>query len=274
MIKFVYLQVGKPEYQTELRYSVSTLLAEVPEAANNIVIYTDRPSMFAADGYVTARDISPLMEGMTNGGKYFYRAKPCVLLDALRSFDCPCVFLDTDTFVKRGFARVLKKALKRGAVMDEHERGNPYPECAGFVTSLPSGITYRYDPQTAVMHNSGVIGVSPCHMPAVEDSVALIDALLADPKIRRKTQEQFAISEALRLHGVRVSFISRVLKHYHAKSQKRYMHWRFQKDAGIVPLPIVPQRPRIMVNKPIGWCFKQATKYSLTRGMLQPAVQA
>ena len=161
MIKFVYLQVGSnPKYRTELRYSIATLLADMPEAAGNIIIYTDSPLSYAADSHVVStHDVTGTMEEMTNRGSYFFRAKPCVALHALRTNGCPCVFLDTDTFMNRGFARALKSKLSRGAVMDSYLRRNPFPECAGLQLVLPSGVRYSYDPKTAVMYNSGVIGV-------------------------------------------------------------------------------------------------------------------
>jgi hypothetical protein len=264
MIKFIYLQVGSnPLYQTELRYSISTLLAEMPETAGNIVIYTDTPRAYAADSRsVCLCDVSSTIEEMTNGREYFYRAKPSVVAHALRTTGCPCVFFDTDTFVKRGFARAVKAKLKRGAIMDMYLRRNPFPECTGFETVLPSGAVYRYDPATAVMYNSGVIGVRPEHLAAIEDSIAIIDAIRPLTP-RHRDQEQYAINEAFRLHGVPIGTIHMVLKHYCSRWQKRYMHWRFAKLADIAPAPVLPRRPRIYVNKPIGWCFKQASRFSL-----------
>ncbi len=264
MIKFLYLQVGSnPNYQIELRYSISTLLAEMPEATGNIIIYTDSPLSYASDGHnVSTCDVTSTIEEMTNGRKYFYRAKPCVVLHALRTNGCPCVFIDTDTFVKRGFARALKSKLLRGAVMDSYLRRNPFPECAGLQFVLPSGATYRYDPETSVMYNSGVIGVGPEHAAAIEDSIAIIDAI-RPLSARAKDQEQYAINEALRLHGIHISTTNTVLKHYWSRWQKRYMHWRFSMIADIAPAPISARRPRIIVNKPIGWCFKQAQRFSL-----------
>ncbi len=266
MIKFIYLQAGPGlRLQRQLRYSISTLLAEMPEASGNIVIYTDNASLYASDGaHVTTRDISSTLKDMTNGGKYFFRAKPCVLLDALRTFSCTCVFLDTDTFARRGFARALKRKLLRGAVMDKYLRQDPFPELGDLEILLPSGKTYRYDSKASVMYNSGVIGVHPEHAPAIADSIAIIDAIR--PLTRRThDHEQFAVNEAFRVHGIGIDVTHRVLKHYCAKSQKHYMNWRFEKNAGFIPVPIVPSRPRITVNKPIGWCFKRAVRYSLVQ---------
>lgn len=259
MIKFIYLEVGsKKKYQTELRYSISTLLAEMTGAAGNIVVYTDDPSAYIADGQViTPIQIPGPVYEMGNGKTYFFRAKPSVLLHALRTFGCPCVFLDTDTFVKRGFSGALKRKLAAGAVMDRYLRRNPFPECVGFETTLPSGLTYRYDPKTAVMYNSGVIGVRPEHAAAIEDSIAIIDAIWPLSCARTHDQEQYAVNEALRIHGVRIGVIHRRLRHYCSRWQKGYMHWRFERMADVAPVPVVPRRPRILVNKPIGWCFKQ-----------------
>ena len=171
MIKFIYLQVGSnPVYQTEVRYCISTLLAEMPEAAGNIVIYTDTPQSYAADAPNAATcDVTSIIEEMTNGRAYFYRAKPCVVAHALRTHGCDCVFFDSDTYVRRGFARAVKPMLKRGAIMDMYLRRNPFPECTGFETVLPSGAVYRYDPATAVMYNSGVIGAGLGHLAAIEE---------------------------------------------------------------------------------------------------------
>jgi hypothetical protein len=264
MLKFIYLQAGSdPKYQTELRYSISTLLAEMPEAAGNIIIYTDSPSSYASEAHIASTwDITSTIEEMVTAsyGKYSYRAKPCILLHALRTNGCACVFLDTDTFVKRGFAKALRKKLLRGAVMDSYLRRNPFPECTGVQSVLPSGVTYRYDPKTAVMYNSGVIGVCPDHAIAIEDSIAIID-VIRPLSLRAKDQEQYAINEALRLHGIPVSTIDTALKHYCQRWQKRYMHWRFSMAPYIAPNPISARRPQIFVNKPIGWCFKQASRF-------------
>jgi hypothetical protein len=112
------------------------------------------------------------------------------------------------------------------------------------------------------MYNSGVIGVRTEHVSIIADSIAIIDAVRPLTK-RTHDQEQFAINEAFRLHGVNISVIGGVLKHYCAKSQKHYMNWRFEKDADLYPVPVRPSRPTITVNKPIGWLFKQARRYSL-----------
>ncbi len=262
MIKFIYLETGsKQKYQTELRYSISTLIAEMPEAAGNIILYTDKSSVYAADSHLLSTFAIPEgLDELPDGNKYFFRVKPGVVLLTLRTFGCPCVFLDTDTYVKRGFARALKSKLRRGAVMDRYLRRNPFPECAGLEITLPSGLTFRYDPDTSVMYNSGVIGVKPDHAAAIEDSIAIIDAIRPLTS-KYKDQEQYAINEALRIHGIAIGVIHRTLRHYCARWEKQYIHWRFERMADIAPVPIVPRRPRIAVNKAIGAVFKRTSKY-------------
>jgi hypothetical protein len=264
MIKFIYLQVGSnPKYQMELRYSIATLLAEMPGAAGNIVVYTDAPAAYAADAHILeAVDVSATLAEMTRNNWYFFRAKPSVVAHALRKYNCTCVFLDTDTYFRRGFSRAIEAKLKRGAVMDVFHRRNPYPEAAGLEASLPSGASYRYDPATAVMYNSGVIGVAPAHLAAIEDAVAIIDAVRPVAP-GHKDHEQYAINEALAIHGIPIVSIGGTVKHYWSRWQKRYMHWRLGRLPGAAPTPVGPRRPRIYVNKPIGWCFKQAVSLGL-----------
>ncbi len=269
MIKFVYLLVGSnPKYQTELRYSIATLLAEIPEAAGNIHVYTDNPAMLAADSHhLNTMELSDSMFHLGNGSKYFFKAKPSVVLDALRTFGRPCVFLDTDTFVMRGFGRALKRKLQRGAVMDRYLGRNPFPECIGLETKLPSGKVYRYDAKKTVMYNSGVIGVRPDHAPAIEDAISIIDAIWPLSYERTHIQEQYAINEALHIHGAHIGVMHWSVKHYCSRWEKRYMHWRFQRMADVASIPVRPRRPRILVNKPIGWCFRQ---YSHATAYLNP----
>lgn len=262
-MKFIYLVFGdNSRYETELRYSIGSLLAEMPECAENIVVYTDNPSAFDRElCHRRVVDISSELPSMIGDRLYVFRAKPLVLLDALKRFNCPCVFLDTDTFVRRGFSWSLRRRLARGAVMNQYLRRHPFPECVGMEIPLPSGKIYRYDPAKAVIYNSGVIGVHPGHIPALEDAVAMIDAIYPVSFHRTHDQEQFAINEALRLHGVRIGTLWLTLKHYCPRWEKRYMHWQFERKGIGATSPIVPTRPVIAVNKLIGQTFRRLHLY-------------
>jgi hypothetical protein len=144
--------------------------------------------------------------------------------------------------------------------MDCFLRRRPFPECIGLETALPSGKVYRYDHSGALMYNSGVIGVRPDHAPAIEDAIALIDTIRPLSARRAHDQEQFAIAEALRLHGVPIGVTWLTLKHYCPRWEKRYMYWRFERMGVSAETRIAPRRPAIMVNKPMGRLFKWMTE--------------
>lgn len=233
---FVYIDYGVSEnIHLELRYSLSTLLDQGRSLNIDVVVYTDKPDVYA-DLPVRTVDITPKVLEFSRQGLYYHRIKPCVLLEEMRANSRPCVLLDTDTFVRAGFIERLSSALDgRSAAMDVYYGLDPYPEIAGFTAVLPHAGPYRYDPGEAVCYNSGLVAVNPGrHIQAVEDSVALIDALLDDAR-SLFTIEQIALSECFRMHGVQVKTMRPLLQHYYRNSQKRYMHWhirRLQKQQG------------------------------------------
>jgi hypothetical protein len=152
-----------------------------------------------------------------------------VLLDALKSHDDDCVLLDTDSYVVPGFADALTKALAAGAAMDAFEEHDPYPEIAGFVAQLPHAGRYAYDPVHSIMYNSGLVAARPArHVPALEDAIALIDAML-DAGHGSFRIEQISFSESFRLHSAVVAEMRPLFRHYFRRSLKRYMHWRIDR---------------------------------------------
>jgi len=228
---FLYIDYGASPYiARELRYSLSTLLAEYPGGAARVVVYTDKPGAYRKlHENVRARDISQEIGAMTRNGAYPHRIKPCVLLDALKACDEDCVLLDTDSYIQPGFAAALAKALARGAAMDHFEQRDPYPAIAGFQASLPRAGSYVYDPAQAVSYNSGLVAARPSpHLAALEDAIALIDAMLDSGETLFKI-EQIAISESFRLHSTEVAEMRPHFQHYYRRSLKRYMHWRIDR---------------------------------------------
>jgi hypothetical protein len=240
---FVYIDYGpSPHIGRELRYSLATLLAEIPAA--RVVVYTDKPQAYAGlHAGVAARPLGDDLARWTRGGVYNHRVKPCVVLDALRSLGGLCALVDTDSYIAPGFAAALADACARGPAMDHFEHRDPYPEIAGWSTTLPSG-RYVYDPATAVMFNSGLIAARAGRdEAALEDAIALIDALW-DAGHRLFKIEQIAVSEAFRLHGLPTGETRPYLQHYFRRSLKRYMHWRI--DAWMRRKPVfAPTRPCI-----------------------------
>jgi hypothetical protein len=246
MPTFLYLDYGPSPYiAREVRYSLSTLLAEYSQGGAKVVVYTDKPRVYEAlDPSVSIKDLTGEVTVMTRGGALGHRAKACVLLDALRTQGDDCVLLDTDSYIMPGFAMALTKALTAGAAMDAFEENNPYPEILGFQAELPHAGRYAYDAVRSVMHNSGLVAANPArHLPVFEDVLALIDAML-DRGYRSFKIEQISISECFRLHSVPVADMRPLFEHYFRRSLKRYMHWRL--DRWIKREPVFrPRRPFI-----------------------------
>lgn len=253
---FLFLEWGrKPAYRRELRYGLRALLAEVPAARP--VIYTDDPAAYAADGTtVRVIDIAADLPAYTRAGAYHFRAKACVLLDALKRFGGPCALMDTDSFVRPGFAAALDAGLARGAVMNFRTGRNPYPDQAGWSVALPHGGFYRYDPADAPVFNSGLVAATPAHIPALEDALALMDALQPRTAHLRHDQEQFAIGEALRLYGVAIGENRTTFVHYCSTWSKQYMRWRFSRMPGLETAPLLAARPHIALNEAIRRAYK------------------
>ena len=222
----VYLCYGpSPATASELRYSIETLLTDIAGDAARIVVYTDRTQDLRDLG-VRLVDAAAMLSTAFVGG-YRHRAKPVVLADALRRFGLPCVMLDTDGFVREGFDAKVGEALAQGGAMNQFVRRDPYPDFGPFAMKLPHLGAYRLDRDNAVMYNSGLVALGPEHLPLVEDTIALIDALWA-AGLKRHDIDQFSVSETFRLAGVRVALIEREFEHYCPRWSKRYMRRRLR----------------------------------------------
>src|SRR5579883_1466302 len=167
MLHYLYLDYGgRPQYRRELKYSLISLRQELarqePAAAAGIVIYTDVPSTYAA-WPVEVVDIAGKTQAWSGAGLYHHRIKPAVVLDALRRFDEPVCFLDSDSIIRAGFhAEVTAKmapqevwsVTKAALVMNRFELRNPFPPLKGFRTRLPHLGYYHYDVENSWMFNS------------------------------------------------------------------------------------------------------------------------
>ena len=146
--------------------------------------------------------------------------------------------MDTDSYIQPGFAAALAAATANGPAMDHFEVRNPYPEIAGWSAALPGG-RYVYEPETAMMFNSGLIAARDAA--PLAEALALIDALWDDGKRLFKI-EQIAVSEAFRRAGAPIGETRPAFQHYYRRSLKRYMHWRL---ARWERRPFAPTRPII-----------------------------
>ena len=239
MLHYLYLDYGGlPQYRRELRYSLISLRSALgPDPADaRIVVYTDAPTVYAR-WPVEVVDIASQVDAWSRGGLYHHRIKPAVVLDALTRFAAPVCFVDSDSIVRPGFhAEVRAKMapaetfsiVKSAVVMNSFELMNPFPPLKGFRTTLPHLGRYHYDVAQSWMFNSGLIGVSPVHVPVMEDTLAFIDALIGRAH-KFPTVEQFALSEVLRLSQIPVAEVKDTFLHYWQGRRRIYMASQIEK---------------------------------------------
>ena len=228
-MRYLYLDYGGlPKYRRELKYSLISLRQDAPDAL--VAVYTDAPQLYA-NWPVAAVDISGRVGEWSGGGIYHHRIKPVVVLDALKRFETPVCFVDSDSIVWPGFDAEMRAKMapqeiwsvtKTAVVMNRFELFNPFPPLKGFRTRLPHLGAYHYDAAHSWMFNSGLIGMSPGHEPILEDALAMIDALIGRAK-KFMTVEQFAISEAVRLRQVPIAEVRDTFLHYWQGRRRIYM---------------------------------------------------
>ena len=239
MLHYLYLDYGGlAHYRRELKYSLISLRQELGDAPDTrIVVYTDAPSVYAR-WPVEVVDIAGQVRAWSGGGLYHHRIKPTVVLDALNRFAAPVCLVDCDSIIKPGFhAEVTGKmapqevwsVTKTAVVMNHFELRNPFPPLKGFRTRLPHLGSYRYDPENSWMFNSGLIGVSPVHVPVMEDTLALIDALIGRAR-KFPTVEQLALSEVARLNQIPIAEVAGTFLHYWQGRRRIYMANRIEKS--------------------------------------------
>src|SRR5690242_17609449 len=104
MLHYLYLDYGgRAQVRRELRYSLISLRQELgPAPQAQIAVYTDVPATYA-NWPVEVVDIAAQTQAWSGGGLYPHRIKPAVVLDALRRFDAPVCFVDSDSVIRPGF---------------------------------------------------------------------------------------------------------------------------------------------------------------------------
>lgn len=224
-MKYIYLIHGtRPDIALQLKYSIIALMRCVPDSRGNIVLYTDMPQRYQ-HWPVQVIALDAATSQYTKPITYHFIYKLLALRHAQNHYNAATIFFDADTFATPGLDADLAGKIDTGAILNAREMSNPFAQLVGYMAALPHAGTYRYDPEQSVMFNSGVIGLPPGHGAAIEDAIALTDALLTQ-NLKTHTEEQFAMSEALRLHGIAVHQCQRYLVHYHRRSVKRYVTWK------------------------------------------------
>jgi len=236
MLHYLYLDYGgRAQYRRELRYSLISLRQELGQgqgtaADARIAVYTDAPQVYA-NWPVEVVDIAPFTQAWSGNGFYHHRIKPAVVLHAVQRFAAPVCFIDSDSIIRPGFhAEVTAKmapqenwsVTKSAVVMNHFELRDPFPPLKGFRTTLPHLGQVRYDIANSWMFNSGLIGVSPVHVPIMEDTLAYIDALIGRAR-KFPTLEQLALSEVARLSQTPIAEVRDTFLHYWQGRRRLYM---------------------------------------------------
>ena len=231
MLNYLYLDYGgRPQYRAELKYSLISLKAGLNPARARIVVASDAPGIYR-NWPVTVMDIAPRLREWSGGGLYYHRIKPALVRAALERFGEAVLFLDSDSIVRPGFHAEVQDKMAAAVVMNRFEKHNPFPPLKGFRTSLPHLGAYRYDVAHSWMFNSGLIGMTPPHLPLLDDTLAMIDALIGRAK-KFPAIEQFALSEVLRLSQIPVAEIQESFLHYWQGRRRIYMANRIAKTLG------------------------------------------
>jgi len=222
MLNYLYCDYGgKPKYRAELKYSLISLQAELDPALARIVVASDDPGVYR-NWPVAVMDIAPRIREWSGGGLYYHRIKPALMREALERFVEPVLFLDSDSIVHPGFHAEVAQKMPGSVVLNRFEKNNPIPPIRGFRTRLPHLGEYRYDVAHSWMYNSGLIGMTPAHLPLLDDSLAMIDALIGRAK-KFPMIEQFALSEVLRLTQTPIAEIHDSFLHYWQGRRRIYM---------------------------------------------------
>jgi hypothetical protein len=222
MLNYLYLDYGgKPQYRAELKYSLISLKAELNPGRARIVVASDAPEVYRA-WPVTVMDIAPRIREWSGGGLYYHRIKPALVREALERFAEPVLFLDSDSIVRPGFRVEVEEKMAASVVMNRFEKQNPIPPLKGFRTRLPHLGAYRYDVAHSWMFSSGLIGMTPKHLPLLDDALTMIDALIGRAK-KFPGIEQFALSEVLRLSQTPIAEIHESFLHYWQGRRRIYM---------------------------------------------------
>src|SRR6267142_2419242 len=121
--------------------------------------------------------------------------------------------LDADTFVRGDIVRLAARLSPGKAIMHRFECVSPELGLAGFHTTLSWKIDYRFSADSQ-MYNAGVIGLHRDDREVARLALELCDAMLEFGGSRIHTTEQFSVSEAMRISGIKLLEARGVVTHY------------------------------------------------------------
>jgi len=172
---------------------------------------------------ITCESIAGQLEDWKGPHGFGYRVKLCCILKCAEVYPGNILYLDCDTIIRRPPAGLAARLADGCAIMYRREKLiGRFPQFDGFQTRLPGGDDYRYGPDSC-MFNAGVVGLRRSDAGAIRTALALCDALLEQGR-GIHVCEQFAVSEAFRLAGLKMVEAHPAVAHYYRTSAKRYMH--------------------------------------------------
>ncbi|MFZ3584972.1 hypothetical protein ACOI1H_22915 [Loktanella sp. DJP18] len=193
----LYLVYGSDsKYQLELSYSVMSALRGAGKDAPNILLICDEQNKrhgLPVQTYVmTPEEISE----WTLGGTYYHATKIFAVKHALGLFGGKVCFVDTDTAFMGDPARIFDRITDISAVMHDIDGDLAGQGTWGALLEKAPGIGLSdVIRPSALMYNSGLIGVPPSMSGALDEAVDLMRVLLAiDPVFNI---EQFVIGHVL-----------------------------------------------------------------------------
>jgi hypothetical protein len=252
---YVYHLYGDDEiFYTEALYSIGTLLKQSSREDSRIVVFTDRPERFRSMP-VICESIADEIEEMKGPCKYPYRVKVCCILKCAEMFPGNIIYLDCDTIVKKPL-REAADALGHGYAMmySQEKLAGRFPQFEGFEVQFLDGTKYSYGPESW-MFNAGVIGIHREDAKFLKNALVICDNLLLQNR-RNHVCEQFAVSEALRIAGLKIREARKWITHYYRGSAKQYMHDKFpeytahlKKELWNFDRPLPYSYPRVQLHK-------------------------
>ncbi len=227
MGNLIYCSYGLGRHVAEARFSILSALRFGPERSGvkRLLVYTDTPDAFEGLGATVHRLTAEQLDAWVGYGGYHYKRKIVVLGMALRAYDGPSVLMDGDTFFRRPPGRLFARVRPGQAVMHLREGRLGWVTAmgkSGFVGKrFPlDGEVFEATPESS-MWNSGVVGVDPADVAAVDQAAALCDVIqqVAPSRISEQLAFTLTLDRRTKLVGCRD-----LVYHYYVDRMRRALH--------------------------------------------------
>lgn len=205
VVRWIFLVAGEdPVFWKQATLAICSVLGRSQGRAK-IVVYTDQPSRYVwLRGFAQVEKLAPaLLAEWIGPERFFFRAKPCLLLHHLDRHPSEAVFyLDSDTLCTDD-PLALEARLQAGAffmhcpeyrVCDNQTKERREYSKRLLNHPLADGLALRDD---SIMWNAGLLGVHPKDRELVENVLKAVDAMTAlglSPRTRLKEQLAFSLA--------------------------------------------------------------------------------